>query len=239
MVALRRPTPVDSRRRTRRARLIWIAELCLIPLSNDLVALITWRTGLDLYPVLAAVLYAYIGIRHLRILPFGFIWSRRGLAIGAIAGLALAAPPVIFFLHPLGVGTVSYGPIAHMSLNGLLRYLVIDLLFLTALIEELVFRHWLFFEMKSPTKTILFNAAIFTVWHGVAAFIAVAATQYGKSAGLLLLSYGGALAAVFVGGAVFAQVRRMTGSFVYSVLAHWLCDASFVIVIWATAHVGQ
>jgi membrane protease YdiL (CAAX protease family) len=201
------------------------------------VALITWRTGLDLYPVLAAVLYAYIGIRHLRILPFGFVWSRRGLAIGAIAGLALAAPPVIFFLHPLGVGGVSYGPIAHMSLNGLLRYLVIDLLFLTALIEELVFRHWLFVEMKSPIRTILFNAAIFTVWHGVAAFTTVAATHYGRSAGLLLLAYGGALAAVFVGGVVFALVRRMTGSFVYSVLAHWLCDASFVLVIWATAHV--
>jgi membrane protease YdiL (CAAX protease family) len=238
MVALLHTTTLDSRRPTRRARLIWIAELCLIPLSNDFVALITWRTGLDLYPVLAAGLYAYIGIRHLRILPFGFAWSRRSLAIGAIAGLALVAPPVIFFLHPLGVGAVSYVPIAHMSLNGLLRYLVIDLLFLTALIEELVFRHWLFVEMKSPIRTILFNAAIFTVWHGVAAFTTVAATQYGRSAGLLL-AYGGALAAVFVGGVVLALVRRMTGSFVYSVLAHWLCDASFVIIIWATAHVGR
>jgi membrane protease YdiL (CAAX protease family) len=239
VVALPRTTPLNSRRLTRRARLIWIAELCLIPLANDLVALITWRTGLDLYPVLAAVLYAYIAIRHLRVLPFGFVWSRRGLAIGALAGLALAAPPVIFFLHPLAVSAVDYGPIAYMSLNGLLRYLVIDLFFLTALIEELVFRHWLFFEIKSPVRTTLFNAAIFTVWHGVAAFTAVAATHYGRSAGLLLLSYGGALAAVFVGGAVFALVRRMTGSFVYSVLAHWLCDASFVIVIWATAHVGR
>ncbi len=239
MVALPHTTPLKSRHLTKLTRIIWIAELCLIPLSNNLVALITWRTGLDLYPILAAALYAYIGIRHLRILPFGFVWGRRRLAVGTVAGLALAAPPVIFFLHPLGVSSVAYGPVAHMSLNGLLRYLVIDLLFLTAIIEEMVFRHWLFFEMKSPVRTILFNAGIFTVWHGVAAFTAVAATHYGRSAGLLLLSYGGALAAVFVGGAVFAGVRHITGSFVYSVLAHWLCDAPFVIVIWATARIGR
>jgi len=73
----------------------------------------------------------------------------------------------------------------------------------------------------------------------VAAFTAVAATHYGRSAGLLLLSYGGALAAVFVGGVVFALVRHMTGSFAYSVLAHWLCDVSFVVVIWMTAHIGH
>jgi len=220
-------------------RLIWIAELCLIPVSNDVVALITWRIGLDLYPVLAAALYAYIGIRHLRVLPFGFAWSRRSVAIGAIAGASLALPPMIFFLHPLFVGSVGYGPIANMSFNGLLRRVLIDLPFLTAFIEELVFRHWLFFELKSPLRTVLFNASIFTVWHGIAAFAAVAATQYGSSAQLLLLSYVGSLGAVFVGGVVFALVRHMTGSFVYSALAHWLTDAGFVLVIWTMAHSGH
>jgi membrane protease YdiL (CAAX protease family) len=220
-------------------RLVWVAELCLIPVSNNVVALITWRSGLDLYPVLAAALYTYIGIRHLRVLPFGFVWSRRSLAIGAIAGLALALPPLIFFAHPLFVGSVGYGPIANMSLNGLLRRVMMDLPFLAAIVEELVFRHWLYFEVKSPIRTILFNASIFTVWHGVAAFTAVSVTQYGSSAGLLLLSYVGSLGAVFVGGVVFALVRHLTGSFVYSALAHWLCDASIVMIIWTLAHIGH
>ncbi|HEV8191066.1 MAG TPA: CPBP family intramembrane glutamic endopeptidase [Ktedonobacterales bacterium] len=220
-------------------RLVWIAELSLIPASNNVVALITWRTGLDLYPVLAAALYAYIGVRHLRVLPFGFVWSRHSVAVGAIAGLALALPPMIFFLHPLFVSSVGYGPIANMSINGLLRRVMIDLPFLTAIIEELVFRHWLFFEAKSPIRTILFNASIFTAWHGIAAFTAVAATQYGSSAQLLLLSYVGSLGAVFVGGVVFALVRHLTGSFVYSALAHWLTDAGLIVVIWTMAHVGH
>jgi membrane protease YdiL (CAAX protease family) len=221
------------------SKLVWIAELCLIPISNDVVALITWQTGLDLYPVLAATLYTYIGIRHLRILPFGFVWSRRSLAVGTIAGLSLAVPPLIFFLHPLFVSSVDYGPVANMTINGLLRYLMMDLPFLTAFLEELVFRHWLYFEMKSAVRTILFNATIFTAWHGVAAFTAVAATSYGSDAGLLWLSYAGSLGAVFVSGIVFAIVRHMTGSFVYSALAHWLCDASLIMIIWMVAHLGR
>ena len=236
MIAPSRMIQADPLRRT---RLIWLAELCLIPLSNNVVAFITWRTGLDLFPALAAVLYTYIGIKHLRILPFGFVWSHRSLAIGAIAGLLLALPAAIFFIHPLFVSSVVYGPIAHMTVSGLLRYTLMDIPFLTAIIEELVFRHWLFFQAGSPVRTILFNAFIFTVWHGVAGFTSVATTQFGSSSGLLILSYLGALLSVFVGGVVFAWVRHTTGSFVYSTLAHWLSDASIVLSIWAVAHIGH
>jgi membrane protease YdiL (CAAX protease family) len=236
MIAPPPSAPTDA---LRRARLVWIAELCLIPLSNNVVAFITWKTGLDLFPVLAAILYTYIGIRHLRILPFGFVWSRRSLVIGTLAGLALAAPAIIFFIHPFFVSNVDYGPIAHMTVSGVMRYTLMDIPFLTALIEELVFRHWLFFEAKSPTRTILFNASIFTVWHGVAAFTAVAATQFGGSGEMLAVAYVGSLASVFVGGVVFAWVRHVTGSFVYSALTHCLSDASIVMVIWAVAHVAH
>lgn len=236
MIAPSHVTPADALRRT---RLVWIAELCLIPLSNNVVAFITWKTKLDLFPVLAAVLYTYIGIRHLRILPFGFVWSRRSLVIGTLAGLALAAPAIIFFIHPLFVSNVNYGPVAHMTPSGVIRYTLIDIPFLTAIIEELVFRHWLFFEAKSPLRTILFNAAIFTVWHGVAGFTAVAATSFGGSSSLLALAYIGSLASVFVGGVVFAWVRHTTGSFVYSTLTHWLSDAAIVLSIWTMAHIGH
>jgi hypothetical protein len=46
-------------------RIVWITELCLIPLSNNVAAFILWKYGLALYPVLAALLYSYIGMRHL------------------------------------------------------------------------------------------------------------------------------------------------------------------------------
>lgn len=233
------PPPIAPTDALRRTKLVWIAELCLIPLSNNVVAFITWKTGLDLFPVLAATLYTCIGVRHLRILPFGFVWSRRSLVIGILAGLALAAPAIIFFIHPFFVSNVDYGPIAHMTVSGVMRYTLMDIPFLTAIVEELVFRHWLFFEAKSPVRTILFNATIFTAWHGVAGFVAVAATQFGGTSGLLALAYIGSLASVFVGGVVFAWVRHITGSFVYSTLTHWLSDASIVLVIWTLAHIGH
>lgn len=220
-------------------KVVWIAELFVIPLSNNVVALIFWKTRLDLYPVLAALLYTYIGIRHLRVLPFGFAWKWQSIVTGSVGGLVLALPAIIFFVHPVLVGSVDYGPIGSLSVNGLLRRLLVDLPFLTAIIEELVFRHWLFFEVKSPGRTVLFNAFLFTVWHGVAGFFAVAATQFGASAGLLLLSYLGSLGAVFVGGVVFALIRLRTGSFVYATLAHWLSDAAIVMVIWSMAHIAH
>ena len=53
---------------------------------------------------------------------------------------------------------------------------------------------------------------------------------------MLAVAYIGSLASVFVGGVVFAWVRHITGSFVYSALTHWLSDASIVIVIWVVVH---
>lgn len=217
-------------------RAVWIAELCLIPLSNNLVALIQWRTSLDLYPVLAALLYIYIGFRHLQVLPFGFHWSWRCIALGGAAGAALALPVLAFFVHPILVGSIGYKPITSLSVNGLIHRLLVDLPVLTALVEELAFRHWLYFEVTPLPRTLLFNALLFTAWHGVAGFVAVHDTGIWHGIGMLMVAYAGSLLAVFVGGVVFAVVRHKTGSFVYSALTHWLSDAVIVLAIWGNAH---
>lgn len=225
--------------RARIAQTIWIAELCLIPLSNNVVALIQWRTSLDLFPVLAALLYSYIAFRHLQSVPFGFQWTWRGVAFGGAAGAVLALPVLAFFAHPILVGGIAYQPITTLSVNGLIHRLLVDLPILTAIIEELVFRHWLYFEVTSLSRTLVFNALLFTVWHGVAGFIAVYSTEIGHGIGIFLVAYAGSLLAVFVGGVVFAFVRYKTGSFVYSALTHWLSDAVIVLAIWGTAHLGR
>jgi len=230
---------ITSSNRWHLTRIVWAAELCLIPLSNNVASLILWQTGLALYPLLAALLYTYIGMRHLRMLPFGFVWSRRSVVIGIVAGLLLAAPAAIFLIHPIVVGNISYGPIADLSINGLMYRLLVDLPVLTAIVEELAFRHWLYFETKSLTRTLLINASLFTAWHGVAAFTSISLTEFGRNPGLMALSYVGSLGAVFVGGVVFALVRHLTGSFVYSALTHWLSDAAIVMVIWSMAHIAH
>lgn len=225
--------------RVRIARAVWIAELCLIPLSNNVVALIQWRTSLDLYPVLAAFLYTYIGFRHLQTLPVGFHWSWRGVAFGVAGGVALSLPVIAYFVHPILLGSIAYQPITSLSVNGLIHRLLVDLPVLTAIVEELTFRHWLYFEVTSLPRTLLFNALLFTVWHGVAGFIAVYDTEIGRGIGMFLVAYAGSLLAVFVGGVVFAFVRHRSGSFVYSALAHWLSDAVIVLAIWGTAHLWR
>src|SRR5258707_15516315 len=168
----------------RLARVARVGELCLIPLSNNIVALITWRTGLDLYPALAAALYLYVGVRYLSARGSRFQWSWHNAGIGTVAGLAPALPATLFFVHTVVVSTVSYGLLAGLSVNGLILRLFIDLTVLTAIIEELVFRYWLYFETLALPRTLLINAALFTTWHVVAAYTAVLATQLGTSSRL-------------------------------------------------------
>ena len=218
---------------------VGLPQLILIPLSNNIVALITWRWGLDLFPVLAGVLYTYIGVRHLDTLDWGFRWSKTSVRIAVYAALALAIPSLLFFLHPVLVPSIPSGSPAKVSIsavNGLLGHVLITLPVMTAIIEELAFRHHLFVATSSLLRTLLLNSFLFTAWHGVAAFTAVQGTSLGHSPWLLILSYIGSLAAVFVGGMVFGFVRHITGSFVYSALTHWMTDSVIVIALWGATY---
>jgi len=228
-------------RRIQVARAVRIAELCLVPLSNDLVALITWRYSLDLFPLLAAALYSYVGMRHLRLLGLEFHWNWQSVRFAAIAGLLLGIPSLLFLVHPILVGRVTTGsvtPVTVGAVNGLMRAVLINVPVLTVIIEELVFREFLYFETNSLPRTLVLNALLFTGWHGVAALTAVQGTTFGGSPGLLLLAYGSALGSVFVGGMVFAFVRHSTGSFVYSALTHWLTTTAVLFALFAASHFG-
>lgn len=228
-------------RRLDAARAIRLAELSLIPLSNNAVAAITWRTGLDLYPLLAVGLYLYAVTRHLKTAREAFRWQWSSVGLGAGAALVMGIPSLLFFVHPVLVGSIHDGPLAQASIssvNGLLRRLLVDLPVMTALIEELIFRSLLFVPLGSLRRTLAMNAGLFTLWHGVAAYTSVQATSLGHSPGVLLLSYAGALGSVFVGGLVFAFVRWKTGSFLYSTLTHWLTDALILVALWGVSHLG-
>ena len=234
-------TPIPATTRIDGARVVRLAELTIIPLSNNLVALVTWRTGLDLYPVLAVVLYTYVIARHFKTLGTQLRWSWRSVRLAVVAGLGLALPPLLFFVHPLLVPHIQNGPVSGASVdvvNNLLRYVLVYVPVMTAIIEELVFRSYLFVFASTTRRTILINAGVFTVWHLVAAFTTVQTTALGHAPAMLLISYVGALASVFVAGVVFIIVRLKTGSFVYSALAHWLTDSVMIVALWGAAHLG-
>ena len=79
---------------------------------------------------------------------------------------------------------------------------------------------------------VLSNAGIFTLWHLVVNARTVLATNFAASPLLLMGSYVGSLATIFVGGVVFALVRWRTGSFVYSALTHWIVVGLMTLAMW-------
>ena len=46
---------ITSSNRWHLTRIVWAAELCLIPLSNNVASFILWQTGLALYPLIGRV----------------------------------------------------------------------------------------------------------------------------------------------------------------------------------------
>lgn len=238
-------TTVTTTKRVDVARVVRLAELAAIPLSNNIVAFVTWRTGLDLYPVLAAVLYIYMAARYHKTLRAQFRWSWRSGGLAILAGLGLGLPPLIFFAHPILVPHLQYGHASGASIdlakdftNNLLRRVLLDVPVMTAIVEEMVFRGYLFVTGSTTRRTILINTGVFTAWHLVSAFTTVQTTAFGHSPAMLLLSYVGALLAVAVAGVVFIIVRMKTGSWVYSALAHWLTDSVMFVALWGVANLG-
>ncbi len=232
-------TPVTITKRIDVARVVRLAELTAIPLSNNLVAWVTWRTGLDLYPVLAAVLYVYVLARH-KTLSKEFHWNWRSARFAILAGLGLGVPPLLFFVHPVLVSHIQSGPVTSVSvdsIDALLRRVLVFIPMLTAIVEELVFRSYIFVTASTTRRTILINLGVFISWHLVAAYTTVQTTTLGHTPFLFLISYIGALAAVAVAGVVFIVIRLKTGSFVYSAIAHWITDSVMIIALFGAAHI--
>jgi membrane protease YdiL (CAAX protease family) len=155
-------------------------------------------------------------------------------AIAVGAGLALAAASLLFLVVSSALGGLSYSPIQTLSLRALLVRLVVEIPLLTALVEELVFRGHLYRQFAAATavRTVLFNAGIFVLWHLVVTWRTVTDTPYARHPLLLVGAYLGALAAVLIGGAVFALVRQRTGGVEYAAIAHWLAVALLTLGTW-------
>jgi membrane protease YdiL (CAAX protease family) len=217
-------------------------ELFLILLAGNLASLVSWLLKIPVgtgwvQALLAAGIYGLVAARGRPLLAGvaknpAKIYRKIGLAVGA--GLALTLPPMAFFIFPVLVSSLDYTPIKNLSLAALLFRLLVEIPFMTALGEELLFRHYLFEKFKKDgfLKTALLNSFIFTLWHLVVVMRTVLDTNLSQNAFLTGLSYLGGLVSVFVGGLVFGGVRYRTGSFLYSALTHWLNVALMSLAIW-------
>lgn len=220
----------------------WLALIAIL-LAGNAASALSWRFGVPVNTgpfsvALALGLYAAVGWvewRRSRISVRAWRprWRPSALAVGA--GLALALPSVLFFAIAAAHGGVGYSPIPALTVPALLVRELVEIPLLTALLEELVFRQYVFraFTRNTMLATVLINAGIFTLWHLVVTARTVLATSFAGSPLLLAGSYLGALATVFVGGVVFALVRWRTGSFLYSALTHWFVVGAITLAVWA------
>ncbi len=224
----------------------WI-ELAALLLCGNGVSALSWRLGepINTGPLtllFALALYAYVGYASFghrprrRPVRQGVSWRQRAqhTAIAVGAGLALGAASLLFLLVSSALGGLSYPPIQTLSLRALLVRLVVEIPLLTAIVEELVFRDYLYrkFVAATAVRTVVFNAGIFVLWHLVVTWRTVTDTPYARHPVLLVGAYLGALAAIMIGGAVFAIVRQQTRGVAYSAITHWLAVALVTLGTW-------
>ncbi len=225
----------------RRSPLRWLA-LAAILLVGNLANALSWRFAVPIdsgvFSISLAVgLYVTPGLTELlrvraKAKGWRFSWKSLALAIGA--GLALAAPSIIFFVVASGHGGLGYGAIPSLPVPSLLLRELVEIPLLTAIIEELVFRQylWRLFAQKRLMTTVLLNAGIFTLWHLVVNARTVMASHLTGSPLLDAGAYIGSLATIFAAGVVFALVRWRTGSFAYSAITHWVLLGAMTLAAW-------
>jgi len=218
------------------------AESGVLLLAGNLANLASWWLGFPINTgpitlVLACALYAYIGPAVWRDQGYRLPALRRPLcsfvcAMGAAA--ALTAPALVYLWISATHGGLHYPPIQSLSVHALLVRVLVEIPLLTALVEELLFRAYLYVRFAASTTlcTLAGNVLIFTLWHLVVTLRTVTDTTYARDPWLLALSYLGALGTTAIGGAVFAVVRLRTGSFLWSALAHWTTDALLTMAAW-------
>ncbi|HEX8981620.1 MAG TPA: type II CAAX endopeptidase family protein [Ktedonobacterales bacterium] len=225
----------------RRSPLRWIA-LAAILLVGNLANALSWHFAVPIdsgvFSISLAVgLYVTPGLSELRrsrVAAQGWRYSWKSLALAVAAGLALAIPSIVFFVVASGHGGLGYGAIPSLPVPSLLMRELIEIPLLTAILEELVFRQylWRLFAQKRLITTVLVNAGIFTLWHLVVNARTVMASHVAASPLLDAGAYVGSLATIFAAGVVFALVRWRTGSFAYSAITHWVLLGVITLAAW-------
>jgi membrane protease YdiL (CAAX protease family) len=219
----------------------WV-ELGTLLLAGNLANLASWRLGFPINSgpitiLLACALYAYLGVAFWRAprLRTGVLRQPlRALVYAVAATAALTAPSVGYFGVSAAHGGYSYPPIQSLSISALLVRVLVEIPLLTALVEELLFRQYLYVRFAASTtlRTLGGNVLIFTLWHVVVTLRTVMATSYAHSPWLLALAYLGALGTIAIGGGVFGLLRLRTGSFLWPAVSHWATVALLTVAIW-------
>ena len=194
------------------------------------------------------------------ILAFGLIawlrwaglgWNELGLhtnaerairdgAVGAGAGLLLAAAPVAFIvIVPAFTGdSVEAQGAADMSGAEFAYRALIAIPIATALPEELIFRSALFGAWErqgGTTMAVVISAVVFALWHGVISFGTISDAGVVSYPALVGLGYLFALTGLFIAGVALAWLRVRSGGVAAPVGLHWAVNAAMLFALWVSA----
>jgi membrane protease YdiL (CAAX protease family) len=166
-------------------------------------------------------------------LGLGRAGALRGAAIGAVAGgliAALAVAALRGFAPAIIGGPVIYEPLARVAAGDLTPHILFFLPFGAVIPEEVAFRGTLLggllarYDVRSAVAA---SAITFSLWHGTVAVFTVMNTT--MPVVLVLPAIAGALAILFVGGAIMASLRLATGTLTTSIAAHWAFNAAILV----------
>jgi membrane protease YdiL (CAAX protease family) len=157
----------------------------------------------------------------------------RGAAIGALAGgmVATAAVAVMRGVAPAVIGQpVIYEPLSRVGAGDLTPHILFFLPLGTVIPEEVAFRGTLLgglLARHGVRSAVTASAIAFSLWHGTVAVFTVMNTT--MPVVLIVPAIAGALAVLFIGGAIMAGLRVATGTLVTSIAAHWAFNAIILI----------
>jgi membrane protease YdiL (CAAX protease family) len=165
------------------------------------------------------------------------VGALRGFGIGLVAGGAVAAIAVAATrLVPLILGApLVYGPLAGVSGDRLALHIAVFLPLGAVIPEEVAFRGTLLaglLRQMDVRAAVVASALTFALWHGFVAIATVADSTLGQTTGWWIFGIGAAMVVLFIGGAIMAILRTITGTLATSIAAHWAFNAVILFGLW-------
>lgn len=153
-------------------------------------------------------------------------------AAGLLLALAIVGPALLVLRFPPLLGQpVIYAPLASLALGDLAVRVAFFMPLDTVIPEELAFRGVLLAALRRRFATVAavaLSALAFTAWHVVIVQATLAETNLVREPLFAALGYGGAFAAVFGGGVLFAALRLWTRNLAAPLAGHWVFNAALL-----------
>lgn len=219
-----------------------VGLFAVLVLYNNLANLIPqhlhdrWYVPMNLCFLGLLLLWALLGL-HLTRADLGLSWPEAGRSAlwGLALGLLLVAPLFVLAAFPQLLADRLQDPrLVGITGAQVLYRAAVRIPLGTALFEEMAFRGILFGALLrfGHIEAIVYSSLVFGLWHIVPTWELLRASVLGDSKILLGLGITGGVAATFVGGLLFALLRRYTGSVAGPLLTHGLLNSLALVAIY-------